>query len=508
MKAVGTDMKKEKFIMMQLYEFYILSLVRITKADSEIDLKEKVQAKAFIKNNVSADCWEKYYKRYLELLSADFDEDSYDAVISAIKNNGVLTFGIKRKFIYALAQIAQSKGELSKTDYAEIIYIAGKMDIDEVSAHNIIDSVFSITNTFIALIGIFCIGAALYFARALMMPLSLGYFLSRLIIKEQELLSRLIFKRESMIFTKIVSMFITFVLLFFMFLVGYQAIYEMGGQLPAYWEKLNILIEKVDDSLQNLLKSDDETEQEQSRAGESQEYEDRQDGDQMELEYQFLDSFGRFKEGLSQYDISLKNFLPKLESIPFGTIISSFVGSLFSFLAFLLMTFLFAGYLVFSDVKFEGIMLEMDNSITKYITTKFIISFFTGFCFYTIGILFNLDFAFLWGFLAFLLNFIPSIGSVISTIPPILISLITFPPGKAFLMALILIIVQNIMGNIIEPMFMGKTLSLNPVAVLAGLVFWGVLWGIPGMLMSAPLMALIKLVAENYSFSKNYARYL
>ncbi len=501
-------MKQDSKKLMKLYDFYIISLAKLTKADFEIDLKEKVQAKAFIEREIAKEFREEYYNKYLDLLSSDFDEDEYNAIIKEIKDNGVLTYAKKRRFIYNLAQIAQSKGSLSKTDYKEIIYIGCKMGIDEVSTHNIIDSVFSITNTFIAIIGMVCIGAALYFARALMIPLCLGYFLSRLVNKEQEILSRLFFKKESMIITRIIAMLTTFVLLFFMFLIGYQAIYEMGSQMPAYWEKLNTLIEKVDNSIKDLVKSEDEDNKDNTDKTKPDDEVKDKSAEEMELEYQFLDSLGKFKEGITQYDFSLKNFLPKLESLPIGSILSSFVGSLFNFLAFLLMTFLFAGYLVFSDVKFEGIMLEMDKSITAYITIKFLISLITGIVFYMIGIMFDLDFAFLWGFLAFLLNFIPSIGSVLSTLPPIMISFLTFPLGKAVLLAIILIIVQNLMGNIVEPLFMGKTMRLNPVAVLAGLVFWGVLWGVPGMLMSAPLMALIKLVAENYSFSKNYTKYL
>lgn len=531
-------MGKEKDKKYKLYEFYILSLVRLTKADFEINLKEKIQAKAFIEKEIQSEYRDEYYKKYLKYLEQDFDQERYDSIVEDIQKNGTLNYAKKRRFIYNLAQIAQAKGQLNKTDYREIIYIAGKMGIDEVSTHNIIDSVFSITNTFIAIIGVFCIGASLYFARALMIPLSLGYFVSRLIIKEQDIISKIFFNRKGKIFviiTKIISMLFTFAFLLYMFLIGFQAIYEMGSQMPVYWDKLNVLIENIDDTLQGLISRDDVEEiGEEAYYGETfphiypviGDYRDiyhkqpdfidtGEDFDKevlydldQELEYQFLEGFSRFKEGITQHEFSLRNFLPRIETLPIGAIVSTFVGSLFNFLAFILLIFLFAAYLVFSDIKFSGVMLEMDEAITTYIATKFLISFLTGIFFYIAGVLFGLDFPFLWGFLAFLLNFIPSIGSVISTIPPIMIGLITFPFSRAIIIALVFIIIQNLMGYVIEPLFMGKTMMINPVAVLAGLIFWGVLWGIPGMLMSAPLMALIKLVAENYSFSKNYTKYL
>lgn len=506
----------------RLYDFYVFSLALLTKADDEIDLREKIQTKAFIQKEVHSKYQEEYYQKYLDLLESGFNKEDYDKLIEEIKTNGVLTYSKKRRFIYNLAQIAQSKGQLSKTDYKEIIFIAGKMGIDEVSTHNIIDSVFSITNTFIAIIGVVCIGASLYFARALMIPLCLGYFLSRLIIKEQELLARLFFRTDSTVITKIISMIFTFVLIFYIFLIGFQAIYEMGSQLPEYWEKLNSMIERIDSRIQNLITGEGESIENETesdiadaedfpRPVDSKDLDDKDihhHPEEKEFEYQILEGISKFKEGITYYDFSLKNFLPSIDTLPIGAIVSTFVGSLFNFLAFLLLIFLFAAYLVFSDIKFTGIMLEMDKSITTYVATKFLISLITGILFYIVGISFNLDFPFLWGFLAFLLNFIPSIGSVIATIPPILIALLTFPFSRVLLMAIVLIVIQNIMGYIIEPLFMGRTMMLNPVAVLAGLILWGVLWGIPGMFMSAPLMALIKLVAENYSFSKNYTKYL
>ncbi|MFC2130524.1 AI-2E family transporter [Bacteroidota bacterium] len=141
---------------------------------------------------------------------------------------------------------------------------------------------------------------------------------------------------------------------------------------------------------------------------------------------------------------------------------------------------------------------KIQDSIFKYMLIKAIISISTGFFVYFICLLFGIKFAVLWAFLTIILNFIPSIGSVISTIPPVLMAIIQFDGiQSAFILLLCLIIVQFLIGNIIEPKIMGGRLKLNTLTVIFGLVFWGYLWGIPGMILSVPMMVLLKLLFEH-----------
>ena len=143
--------------------------------------------------------------------------------------------------------------------------------------------------------------------------------------------------------------------------------------------------------------------------------------------------------------------------------------------------------------NFEKVM----HSIVSYVGTKFLTSFLTGFLFWSICTIFGIQFALFWGFLAFALNFIPSIGSFIATIPPILLGTIYLDSGIAILFYIsLLVAVQVVVGNIIDPILMGNRMKLNTLTVILGLVFWGYIWGVAGMLLSVPLMVSLRIILE------------
>ncbi|HHS50821.1 MAG TPA: AI-2E family transporter [candidate division Zixibacteria bacterium] len=142
---------------------------------------------------------------------------------------------------------------------------------------------------------------------------------------------------------------------------------------------------------------------------------------------------------------------------------------------------------------FEVIM----RSVSSYVGMKFLISFTTGAIFWGICSIFGIRFALFWGFLAFALNFIPSIGSIIATIPPILLGIIYIDSGgRILLFGILLIATQFIIGNILDPILMGNRMKLNTLTVILGLVFWGYIWGVAGMLLSVPLMVLLRILLE------------
>jgi len=143
------------------------------------------------------------------------------------------------------------------------------------------------------------------------------------------------------------------------------------------------------------------------------------------------------------------------------------------------------------------------EQVQKYIITKFLISLSVGLVMGFTLWLFDVDFFIIWASFAVILNFIPNIGSVISVVLPTLITLVQYESfGYAFLVAAILIITQNIIGNIIEPKIFGDRLGLNPLVILLSLLLWGYLWGIVGMFLAVPLTAVIKIIISN-SRSKN-----
>jgi len=108
----------------------------------------------------------------------------------------------------------------------------------------------------------------------------------------------------------------------------------------------------------------------------------------------------------------------------------------------------------------------------------------------------GVDYLVLWALLAFLLNFIPNIGSIIAAIPAVLLSFVQFGFTGAGITALGFFIVNIVMGNIIEPRYMGKGLGLSTLVVFLSLLFWGWVLGPVGMLLSIPLTMIVKLALE------------
>ena len=101
---------------------------------------------------------------------------------------------------------------------------------------------------------------------------------------------------------------------------------------------------------------------------------------------------------------------------------------------------------------------------------------------------FDIDYYILWGVLAFFLNYIPNIGSIIAAVPAVLLEVVLQGPGVAGLIAAGYLAINTVMGNMVEPRFMGKGLGLSPLVVFLSLLFWGWLLGTVGMLLSVPLI--------------------
>lgn len=137
----------------------------------------------------------------------------------------------------------------------------------------------------------------------------------------------------------------------------------------------------------------------------------------------------------------------------------------------------------------------LDNT-QRYMAIKALTSLITGICISISMALVGLDYPVLWGFLAFLLNFIPNIGSIIAAVPAVLLALLQLGPGSAITVAIIFLAVNMIIGNVIEPRVMGRGVGLSSLVVFLSLVFWGWLFGPIGMLLSVPLTVLVKFAAE------------
>jgi predicted PurR-regulated permease PerM len=158
--------------------------------------------------------------------------------------------------------------------------------------------------------------------------------------------------------------------------------------------------------------------------------------------------------------------------------------------------------LTFED-KWSGQIKRISDDIVlqtiRYLSTKFLISLVTGL---VVGIglhLAGLEFAIVWGIIQFILNFIPNIGSIAAGFGAGLFAILQFwpDPGPIILVALIMLISNMVIGNVLEPKIMGDNLGLSPVAVLMSLLIWGWLWGFAGMILAVPLTVIVKIVCEN-----------
>jgi predicted PurR-regulated permease PerM len=194
--------------------------------------------------------------------------------------------------------------------------------------------------------------------------------------------------------------------------------------------------------------------------------------------------------------------------------VSSFIGDLLIIMIFWL-------FMIFGKSKFDlklqtafGVYGEevftsinkVNNQVQSYIFIKTIISFVTGAIVTIILLIFGVDFALLFGFLTFTLNYIPNIGSLVATIFPVIIVFMQFGFGFYSIIIISLLSVnQFVIGNFIEPHYLGKHLNLSPVFVLFSLIFWGWVWGITGMFLAVPIAAILKIICGSIEPLKPFA---
>ncbi len=190
-----------------------------------------------------------------------------------------------------------------------------------------------------------------------------------------------------------------------------------------------------------------------------------------------------------------------------GTFFSS-LGSFLTAFVLILFTLLFTLFEAQSASDKLKLALGDDHSIKyikrfsklvqRYLLIKSLISLATGLLVFVLLWFLDVDYPILWGSLAFLMNFIPNIGSLIAAIPPILLA--TIQHGlTGFLATLIGFVgINMIVGNLIEPRLMGKTLNISPLVVFLSLIFWGWILGPIGMLLSIPLTVVVKIGLEVY----------
>ncbi|RPJ01323.1 MAG: AI-2E family transporter [Candidatus Aminicenantes bacterium] len=314
----------------------------------------------------------------------------------------------------------------------------------------------------LAIVLLFVAGFVLKLARPVLLPFVLAVFLSYIIDPALTLLTRCRCPRPAAVIVVLALMFV------FLYLIGIL-IFSSGkafvAELPKYQERLNDVA-------------------------------------------RFLES------GLGPFKLDVSSALKSLDVDKVGNAILKAIGPFFSFLGKFLLVFLFLVFIVAGRGRLEkkipkaigdgqagrvhGVFERINHQIRKYLVIKTAISLGNGLMVWIVLTAFGVDFAALFGLLAFFLNFIPSIGSLIAAV--IRVSFAFFQFGSfwtPFWILVITVSLDSILGDIVEPRVMGKGLGLSPLLVFFSLLFWGWLWGIPGMILSIPLTAVIRIVCQN-----------
>ena len=210
----------------------------------------------------------------------------------------------------------------------------------------------------------------------------------------------------------------------------------------------------------------------------------------------------------------IMNWINGLNAERVGPLIISVLGTFFSFTSELLVVFVFMMFILAGRGRMEKKVVlafspeqattvtravrRIDHEVQKYLAVKSLVNLVVGGLTAAITALFGLPFALVFGVLTFILNYIPNFGSIIATVLPVLLAGFFFPTlGRAIGLVIVLMAMHMAVGNIFEPKLMGKGLALSPLLVIFALFFWGWLWGIPGMILAIPILAVVKIILGN-----------
>jgi len=224
-------------------------------------------------------------------------------------------------------------------------------------------------------------------------------------------------------------------------------------------------------------------------------------------------------EAVEEENAKLSRFLNK------DKIFSNFGNTLTflsKFLTALLMTIFFVVLWLAESINIENLLnktllkkrhqsiktfIKIENDLIKFIKVKVLVSFLTGLFTGLACYFFDVSFPIFWGLFAFLINFVQMVGSFITVI---LLSIFAFIELEASSILLFFVIIitgtQVLYGSILEPIFMGKSFSINVITVLVALMFWGFIWGVPGLIMAIPITVFLKIILEQFPSTKEIAK--
>lgn len=218
-------------------------------------------------------------------------------------------------------------------------------------------------------------------------------------------------------------------------------------------------------------------------------------------------------ELLKEHGVELNEGLIRRELLKGSSLsfVTGLTGGAIGIMTNVVLVFIFTLFLLAGEgpVRQHSLIEAIHLKVARYITTKSFTSLLTAILVGLLLLSFGVELALMFAVLTFLLNFIPSIGSIVAVLVPMPVLLLQFGlDWKFWVIMAVSGSIQFSIGNLIEPKLMGENLNLHPVTVLIFLMFWGLVWGVPGMFLAVPITAIIKIIMERFEATRGYARLL
>lgn len=227
------------------------------------------------------------------------------------------------------------------------------------------------------------------------------------------------------------------------------------------------------------------------------------------------------------FHVNLKNSIESaIGDFDFGTALGSILSGLSGVLGNTFMIIIYALFIFLEERSFQDKLTKVipdqgryqqfmhtlgkiEVSVFDYLRLKTIVSVMTGTLSYLVLWLVGIDAPAFWAFLIFVLNYIPTIGSLVATVFPAIFSLLQFGEFTPFLIIMVAVgLVQVLVGNVLEPRIMGKSLNLSPLVTIIALAVWGEIWGITGMVLCVPITVIMVIVFSQFEQTKPIAMML
>jgi AI-2 transport protein TqsA len=317
---------------------------------------------------------------------------------------------------------------------------------------------------FLGILVVIVLGGVLYLTSSIVLPFMVALFLAYLL---DPLVRFLTYCRVPLILAVCFALLVTFVFLALMGMLFYASAQSFVSEYPTYEPKLRALVTTLTSRLE-----------------------------------------------VTPLSWQLSDLSKELSSASVMRTVLASAGTFVTFLGHLLLVLLFMVFILlgqqrlpqrihraFGEEQAQRITLALQRitrQVQTYLGTKALLSVVTGVLVNLCLLILQVDFAVLWGALAFMLNFIPHVGAPVATLPPVLVAILKFDTLMPAVWVVICVtLIHIVLGFCIEPRLMGRSLHLSPLLVVLSLLFWGWLWGIVGTLLAVPIMATIKIVCEN-----------